>query len=373
MELDHRNRTHYDALGLRRDCPQSAIRAAYRRLVLKYHPDRSKDPSTTEKFLEVSTAYEVLGNPERRKEYDRLLGIRAQLRDKKANPRTEPPKAQEEDRSRTDAPRPKPESSIAADVAQLVSVFGKGRFREAEALAKAILDRDPRQPVPYAVLADIVRARGDFHKAAKLYALAVQMDPGNPTYLKKHEEVLDAVAARPMSVYLTAQKEAGPSPAAPLVGAGMTIAACSYVALAAEPALLPGLSPISTWTLGLFVMLLLSGIAMGASLAFGDLLDRFEAQSTPPGRLSQSVALLLVAIVNFWAATALYVQSGLTQKSFSYSTSRLLASIAAVVGLASVAAMMSGRIDPLQVALWGGNVAYVGGVVGWLAADSLRS
>ena len=48
------------------------IKKAYRRLILIYHPDKNKDTDTTEKFKEIQTAYEILINDERKKEYDNL-------------------------------------------------------------------------------------------------------------------------------------------------------------------------------------------------------------------------------------------------------------------------------------------------------------
>jgi hypothetical protein len=65
---------HYRVLGLRRDASQLAIKRAYRKLAKRHHPDRNPgDPSAEERFKEVSAAYEVLGDLERRWEYDREL------------------------------------------------------------------------------------------------------------------------------------------------------------------------------------------------------------------------------------------------------------------------------------------------------------
>ncbi len=48
------------------------IKKSYKRLILKYHPDKNKDLDTTEKFKEIQTAYEILCNDEKKKEYDNL-------------------------------------------------------------------------------------------------------------------------------------------------------------------------------------------------------------------------------------------------------------------------------------------------------------
>jgi curved DNA-binding protein len=62
---------YYKILGVGRDASKEEITKAYRRLVKKYHPDRNKeDPNASEKFREVSEAYEVLKDEEKRKQYD---------------------------------------------------------------------------------------------------------------------------------------------------------------------------------------------------------------------------------------------------------------------------------------------------------------
>ena len=63
---------YYSVLGVESGADEKAIKAAYRRLARKYHPDVSKEPNAEENFKSVSEAYEVLGNAERRAQYDRL-------------------------------------------------------------------------------------------------------------------------------------------------------------------------------------------------------------------------------------------------------------------------------------------------------------
>ena len=59
---------YYDLLGVGKSATQDEIKKAFRKLAIKLHPDKGGDP---EKFKEVSVAYEVLGDPEKRKMYDK--------------------------------------------------------------------------------------------------------------------------------------------------------------------------------------------------------------------------------------------------------------------------------------------------------------
>ncbi|HET9047994.1 MAG TPA: DnaJ C-terminal domain-containing protein [Chiayiivirga sp.] len=63
---------YYQVLGVAPDADEKAIKSAYRRLARKYHPDVSKEAGAEEKFKAANEANEVLGNRERRAEYDRL-------------------------------------------------------------------------------------------------------------------------------------------------------------------------------------------------------------------------------------------------------------------------------------------------------------
>jgi molecular chaperone DnaJ len=61
---------HYGVLGVDRDTSFDEIKKVYRKLAREYHPDINPDPHASEKFKEITTAYEVLSDPEKRQRYD---------------------------------------------------------------------------------------------------------------------------------------------------------------------------------------------------------------------------------------------------------------------------------------------------------------
>ncbi|MFQ6097412.1 MAG: J domain-containing protein, partial [Armatimonadota bacterium] len=65
-------RDYYEVLGLDRNATDKEIKAAYRRLARKYHPDISKEPDAEQRFKEVGEAYAVLSDPDKRAKYDRF-------------------------------------------------------------------------------------------------------------------------------------------------------------------------------------------------------------------------------------------------------------------------------------------------------------
>src|SRR5256885_1756968 len=73
---DYLEKDYYKALGVAKTAKPAEVKAAYRKLARKYHPDANKgDSSAEERFKEISEAYSVLSDEKRRKEYDEARSL----------------------------------------------------------------------------------------------------------------------------------------------------------------------------------------------------------------------------------------------------------------------------------------------------------
>ena len=66
-------RDYYEVLGVDKSAGEDEIKKAYRKLAMKYHPDRNPDDKEAEeKFKEINEAYEVLSDPDKKSKYDQF-------------------------------------------------------------------------------------------------------------------------------------------------------------------------------------------------------------------------------------------------------------------------------------------------------------
>ncbi len=66
------NKDYYSVLGVKKTATAAELKSAYRKLAVEYHPDKNKSKDAEEKFKEINQAYEVLGNEQKRRQYDQF-------------------------------------------------------------------------------------------------------------------------------------------------------------------------------------------------------------------------------------------------------------------------------------------------------------
>ncbi|WP_304992175.1 DnaJ domain-containing protein [Burkholderia plantarii] len=124
--------SHYDNLKVSRDAPPEVIRAAYKSLAQKYHPDRNRDPRAAQIFKIINAAYDVLGDPAARADHDDWLARKereaahAARRDASAARAPEPPAAAARPQ-RPPPPRPAPSARRRREPARAGAGWGACR------------------------------------------------------------------------------------------------------------------------------------------------------------------------------------------------------------------------------------------------------
>src|SRR4051812_20411098 len=72
------NKDYYAVLGVSASASQDEIKKQYRKLAAKHHPDKNQgDPKASDRFKEISEAYQVIGDDEKRKQYDQMRQLGA--------------------------------------------------------------------------------------------------------------------------------------------------------------------------------------------------------------------------------------------------------------------------------------------------------
>jgi tetratricopeptide (TPR) repeat protein len=349
------SRNAYETLGLPRSATNTQIRARYRQLVRGHHRELApRDLLQDEQFREWTNAYLLLLGPERR-EYDRRLR-QSRGREKPA----EVLSGLSEGRR----------LMIGAEAA-----FLQRKLNEALELAKSAVKLESRNGEAYTLLGDILREQGKYGNALTMYNYAIQFDPNNRRYWQRLEEVtalrdgkalpkkfrqeLKSPLRRPLSVWL-------------MVGLALVAVEASMLYLRGSWGPAGLLSLPVRFVYAAVVDGFLLGLALAATAMIGPFDDEllwyqvagFGTETTPIG-----VLIALPGIVFFWAAVVFYVIVSLLDEHFSLSVAIALGVCAAVtLGFSYLMPRESVR----AVQMLGGNLVFLGFLVGWLFGSLRR-
>jgi curved DNA-binding protein CbpA len=359
-------RTHYVELGVNENAGVSEIRAAYRKLVLLYHPDRSGDKGTTARFVKISEAYRTLSDPKLRTEYD--IGLKYR-RDRAAQKSAPPANTTATNNSKRDGPAPRVVGDEAAKVQQAAAYFSSGKYDQAESILRLVLRTTPSDALAHAILGDIGRQRGDLRQALTQYSYAVQFAPNNTSYQRRYEELLDQSSRVSKHGYVEAKKPK----TAPLVVSAMLVCLMAIiVSVSPDRPLFPDVELIDTYTFTYVLLSFLSGITLGVATSIGGFVDRLRSLLVGvSGRLSPFAIVSGLSLFSFWLGTLVYFSTGLTKDAFTYSASRMFGIVSAACILFSLCAWISG-VHPIQSLCWGANLIWMGALCGWAIADGFR-
>jgi curved DNA-binding protein CbpA len=389
MASEHPN--HYEILGLSQKATAEEIKQRFRALARRWHPDVAKSEDATERFKAINEAYRVLGDPERRANYDSELKLASSRAASTASPRatgsartssTHPrPQSPQRDRGGAGpqaARRPSADASartyaVGRLLADAQAAMSRMRLNEAAGFCRAVLELDRRNPLALEILGDIARVRGRADQALAYYTMAIQGDPVNMRLQAKFEEL--ARQPRPGATVSSRGTATGLRQAT-IVTVGLTLITVLF-ALANAVASSDsgsGWAPWD-WNPGMLLGLITSGFIAGLIGRLSGMLRsaRLELMTPPPSNRQRSAVpmgliLVMMSLVCFWLAGLVYVIVAAAQEAASSSIITAFAVCSVVVAL--YALLVTGVWLP--VLLLGGNLVFPAFVGGWALGDSNR-
>lgn len=198
---------YYEILGVRPGVPEQEIRRVYHQLAQKYHPDKARTPEEArefeEKFSLISEAYNCLKDRERRREYDKSLGIveePAAQNDRVKSISTSEIAGSSAAVSKLETPSytQETEKSVVARRAfnKGLQVFNTGDYERAMSFFEAAVNNAPKNPTYLGYLAlTLVKTRKGITRAVELCKKAIELEPFNPEHLLRLGEVYETIGS----------------------------------------------------------------------------------------------------------------------------------------------------------------------------------
>ncbi len=140
---------------------------------------------------------------------------------------------------------------------------------------------------------------------------------------------------------------------------------------------LSGVARIVVWNWrheqqSLHLMMFVGGAITGALLSASEQLDRWESLGSLGGRFSRAGVYGVLAALQFWVALIAYGVSALLQEAGSSSLTRLFVWTIVLTGAFAIAFSLPQPHGWTEVAIWGGNVVFLGALAGWRVMDAFK-
>lgn len=396
-------RSHYDILGVKPNASTEEIKKRYRELARTYHPDRN--PNTAKLFSDITASYKVLSDPESRATYDAEQALKQRERatgsgkpSASRNPfdTTPPPRKTTPRPAGNDRPPSRNGTTTSEEmrlVSEAQSAFARGNFVSARALCEQIMRLNGRNAQAYEILGDIYRVQGKSDDAIRMYTIALQLNPRNPSLQERFDRLAKGridfrqapVPGNPVGPGFRSGPPGGTRPVPKrtvggmlgnVIGYGLVFLVVVYVAMFAGPPFDPReqASLHLQWNWIVIAALAVCGIVLGVTLACTNTIARLseELKFNPFAggkfQLPMGLLLLVVCSVNFWAGAVLYILLGVLRESLGISMMRVFSAVAMTVLL------IAGVFEPgrLTIAAVGGNIVFLGMLFGWWIGDFFR-
>lgn len=395
---------HYKVLGLEPDATPEQIKARFRQLARKHHPDAAKsDPESGKIFVKITAAYRVLSDPAKRKEYDlelKLTKKRAEMRARESALWSDVRERRARSQStrsygQPGAARPTRHTGRArpafrgtdALLSDAEIALARGRYFETREMCQRVLRYDRKNVKAHVLMGDAYRAQGNSEDAVAEYSIALQLDPRNSMIQRRLERAAKAPRAPSRhaasgvdrlargGLLTRGERARGISSLVAFVGAVFV----PLFALGDEGRMIfPNIALISTWSDRLILSMVADGFALALILSLLGTIGRIEDellldQSYPLIKKQSGVPpvgliYVLFGGLFFYLSLFCYLAVGVAQDAFSRSLGMIYGATVVLLLIFSLAYTQG---TP-QVALLGGNVIFLSMMCGWFIGDIFR-